>query len=290
METFSRITSQTGFSHLTDLPCWTLQYNQATAVVSAYGAQVLSYRPAENQELLWLSPKAQWHNNTPIRGGIPLCWPWFGPANPLFNPEQQTLPNHGLVRNRIWQLKLQQETNSCVILVLTTTLDSLPYLPDSVSVDVIISLSDTLLVQLHCSHPLLQQAALHSYFNTGDIHHTQVQPLPLRYHDNLSKEYINDTGTSLSVTSEVDRIYFQTSENLSIQTPAQHIAITQQGHDSTVLWNPWRDRSKQLADINDDDYLKFICVETAHLSVTQAKSLYISQKISITPDDFTAGI
>ena len=72
------ISQQTGFGHLTDLPCIKLQYGNASAVVSLYGGQVLSYQPTPGHELLWLSPLASWHNQTPIRGGVPVCWPWFG--------------------------------------------------------------------------------------------------------------------------------------------------------------------------------------------------------------------
>ncbi|MDZ7902923.1 MAG: hypothetical protein U5L01_10460 [Rheinheimera sp.] len=79
------ITQMTGFSGLTDLPCWQLNFHGAVVIVSSYGAHVLHYQPAGQavaaqaaQPILWLSPLAQWQQQQPIRGGVPICWPWFG--------------------------------------------------------------------------------------------------------------------------------------------------------------------------------------------------------------------
>ena len=115
-QTLSQISTQTGFAHLTDLPCLKLVCGEASAVISLYGAQLLSYQPAPGRELLWLSPKAVWQQQQAIRGGVPVCWPWFGPAGKPFNTSAAKLPNHGLVRNRLWrQVQAKPSTQQALV-------------------------------------------------------------------------------------------------------------------------------------------------------------------------------
>ncbi|MDX3774562.1 D-hexose-6-phosphate mutarotase [Chromatiaceae bacterium AAb-1] len=279
----AQITPQTGFAHLTDLPCFRLQLGNATAVIAAYGAQVLSYCPHPQQDTLWLSPKATWHNNTAIRGGVPICWPWFGPVNPAFNPHHQALPNHGLVRNRIWQFHSQQISHNSLSLTLSITVNDLPHVSGDVQLLFTITLTtQQLQLQLHSEQPVLQQAALHSYFHTGNIHHTTVQQLPAVYQDKVKGITVQNAGADLTVSEEIDRIYPQPAAELAIRTPGHKLLLTQQGQDSAIVWNPWQDRSRQLADLADDAYLEFICVETARLSLQKPEPLNLSQTITAT--------
>jgi glucose-6-phosphate 1-epimerase len=275
------IVLQTGFGHLTDLPCIRLQHGTASAVISLYGAQLMSYQPVPEQELLWLSPLAQWHNQTPIRGGVPICWPWFGPADARVNPKHTTLSNHGLVRTRLWHIAKQQHTADGVSVTLQSRVDDVPHFAGAVTVQLRVYLADSLRISLHCDTPMLQQAALHSYFCVPDVTQTTVWPLPQQYHDKVSGQHQLAKSEIASVDTEVDRIYANAPSAIYIGKNGSQVNIVQQGQDATVVWNPWQHRSQQIFDLPDNAYRNFICVETARLQLDTAMPLHLSQQLQL---------
>ncbi|MCS4307885.1 glucose-6-phosphate 1-epimerase [Rheinheimera pacifica] len=276
------INPQTGFGHLTDLPCIALQFGEASAVVSLYGAQVLSYQPQPGKDVLWLSPLAQWHDQMPIRGGVPVCWPWFGPVDTRLNPQQQSLANHGVVRTQLWQLTGQNISASGVSVTLTIKVAALPYYPEETTLQLQLTLSDSLTISLTCNAAITQQAALHSYFSVANIGQTQVQPLPLQYQDKVTASNQNSNTPVATVNAEVDRIYAQPAAILQLDTGTQHLELGQSGQDATIVWNPWQDKSRSTKDLADDSYLQFICVETARLQLQDAAPLQLTQQIKLT--------
>ena len=237
------ISKQTGFAHLSDLPCLKLQYGAASAVISLYGAQLLSYQPTAENEVLWLSPKAQWRNQQAIRGGVPVCWPWFGPASAIFNPQNISLPNHGLVRTKLWQVSSQQSSADSVCVTLTITVQDLPHVQGSASLQLCVTLNDSLTLTLSCDSGMPQQAALHSYFKVGTIESAVVRPLPGVYQDKLSNSMVKNAETALKINAEVDRIYPQSANQLRLDSALGSLSINQAGHDATVVWNPWQEKS-----------------------------------------------
>ena len=273
------IYQQTGFGHLTDLPCIKLQYGNASAVVSLYGGQVLSYQPTPGRELLWLSPLASWHNQTPIRGGVPVCWPWFGPAEQKLNPQQQALPNHGVVRTQLWQLSEQTETPQGVSLTLAVTVKNLAHYQAEVTLKLKLTLSDTLSMTLQCDTTMLQQAALHSYFAVDNIAQTQVSSLPQTYIDKLSGKTEQVNTDTAQFSAEVDRVYLSPAAELKISDNQKIITVAQLGQDASVVWNPWQQKSRQTKDLPDDSYQRFVCVETARLLLDSALPLTLTQQL-----------
>lgn len=282
--TVSQITAVTGFKHLTGLPCINLQFGTASAVVSLYGGQVLSYTPSDSDDVLWLSPKAQWQDDSAIRGGIPVCWPWFGPVSDALNPHQLSLPKHGLVRNRMWQIVQQHSTEQYCEAVLAITLSDFPHAGDKVTLQLSVKLDAKLQISVSCNSNIMQQVALHSYFSVENLAHTKVSQLPLQYHDKVNNIRVTAASTEASFNGEVDRIYLQSAKQLQINAAAgRTIALTQHGHDATVIWNPGAQLSQQMPDLADDSYQQFICVETARLQLTGAATLDLSQQISAMP-------
>lgn len=275
------INLQTGFGHLTDLPCIRLQFGEASAVISLYGAQVLSYQPIPGKNILWLSPLAQWHNEMPIRGGVPVCWPWFGPVDARLNPQQQPLPNHGVVRTQLWQLTGQSATADSVSVTLAITISELPYHSYETTLQLQLTLSDSLAISLVCNSAIAQQAALHSYFSVANIDKTLVQPLPLQYQDKVSASDQNSDTPVATINTEVDRIYAKPAAKLHLETGAQQLEIGQSGQDATIVWNPWQDKSRNTKDLADDSYMEFICVETARLQLQDAAPLQLTQQIKL---------
>lgn len=276
----SAITQQSGFAHLKDLPCYVLTCGQATAVISSYGAHLLSYKPTAKVELIYLSPDAVWQNNSPIRGGVPVCWPWFGPAAAEFNPAAQKLPNHGLVRTELWNLVQQSVTTEAVSIELRIDTKDLPY-PNAPSyLSLSLQLTETALTLTLNSDQGIQQAALHSYFRVDSVHQVAVSPLAGAYLDKVQagKGFVQQQP-ELKFEAEVDRIYPDSASELTLQQNNTTLNITQQGHDASVLWNPWQEKAAALKDLPDEGYLDFVCVETARLSLSDTTPLQLVQQI-----------
>ncbi len=276
----SAITLQTGFAHLTDLPCYKLTCGQATAVISSYGAHLLSYKPAPKVEVIYLSPDAVWQEKSPIRGGVPVCWPWFGPAAADLNSTMQKLPNHGMVRTELWQLAEQSVTEQAVSVELRIESKTLPYLNAPSYLSLTLQLTEEALTLRLNSDQGVQQAALHSYFTVDSVHQVSVSPLSGDYLDKVKAgERCVQQQSGLKFTAEVDRVYLDTAAELTLKQEKNTVQITQQGHDASVLWNPWQEKAAALKDLPDQGYLDFVCVETARLSLTDTAPLQLVQQI-----------
>lgn len=284
----SSITQLTGFAHLTDLPCWQLRCGDATVVVSSYGAHVLQYICAETRQQtpqLWLSPKAVWQGQQPIRGGVPICWPWFGKINPLLLESLSTdarsaltLPNHGLVRTRQWQKTAEHLNKDVVSIEFSIEVTDIPWHPHPVTLRYLVQLSQQLTLTLSCDQPIAQQAALHSYFTVADSQQTTVSPLPANFYDKVSDSQDQSDTDVLQFQGEIDRVYPDTAASLILTEHHRSLAILQQGHDASVLWNPAADKAAASADIPADSWSTFVCVESARLT-TAAAPLQLTQII-----------
>lgn len=278
--TSNAITAQSGFAHLQDLPCYVLTCGQAKAVISSYGAHLLSYQPKAGTEVIYLSPEAVWQDNTPIRGGVPVCWPWFGPAAAELNPAQQKLPNHGVVRTELWQLVKKSVSEHAVIIEFGITTSNLAYQDAPAYLSLQLTLTETDLTLTLNSDQAAQQAALHSYFVVDSVHQAVVADLTGNYLDKVEagKEF-HQTTKELRFNEEVDRVYLNTPEQLTLKDGKARLQIGQQGHDASVLWNPWSEKAAMLKDLPDLGYLDFVCVETARLSLNDKTPLQLVQQI-----------
>lgn len=274
------ITQLSGFAHLKDLPCYILSCGQATAVISSYGAHLLSYKPTAEVEVIYLSPESAWQNDTPIRGGVPVCWPWFGPVAAEFNPAAQKLPNHGVVRTELWQLVTQSVTEAAVSIEFRIETKALPYSDAPSYLSLTLLLTETALTLTLNSDQGLQQAALHSYFNVDSVHQVSVSPLSGDYLDKVQGggRFVQPQA-ELKFTAEVDRVYLRTADELTLDQQSTAVQITQQGHDASVLWNPWAEKAAALKDLPDTGYLDFVCVETARLELSNIAPLQLVQQI-----------
>lgn len=274
------ITPHVGFAHLTDLPCYQLRCGRSTAVISSYGAHLLSYKPAAEIEVIYLSPDAVWQNSTPIRGGVPVCWPWFGPAATEFNPGAEKLPNHGVVRTELWQLVQQSVTEKAVSIELRIEVPILPYAKAPSFVSLTLQLTEEALTLSLNSDQGLQQAALHSYFTVDSVHQVNVSSLSGDYLDKVKAGgHFVQQQPELKFSAEIDRVYLDTADELTLTQQNNKVHISQQGHDASVLWNPWTEKAKALKDLPDAGYLDFVCVETARLSLTHTEPLQLVQQI-----------
>lgn len=265
-----------GFGPLAGLPCYQLSANGARVVVSAYGAHVLSYQNAAGRELLWLSETAKWQHNSAIRGGVPICWPWFGKAAAEFAADARGVPNHGLVRTAFWQMTQQHISAEAVSIGFSIELAKLPWHKNAVRdnqpvrLDYLVTLSDELKLQLHCDAVMMQQAALHSYFRVPQAEGAIVSPLPLQCFDKVSNSRLHLNQAQLQFQGEIDRIYPDSANTLTLLTTNSATAlltIAQQGHDASVLWNPGHIKAGAMADMHPGAAAEFVCIESARLAL-----------------------
>jgi len=266
---------------------------RAHATVSTYSGQLLSYRPKDRQEdLLFVSDKAYYEAGKAIKGGIPVCWPWFGP-----DPENRGRPAHGFVRNRQWQVSGSEslaDGSTKIILSIADSEATRALWPHPFRLDIEITVGDTLRVELVTHNTgndsITISQALHSYFRVGDITSVSVLGLDgINYIDKANDSARKTQAGPLTISSEVDRIYTDTSGDLTIDDASleRKISIASSGCSTAVVWNPWVNIAASMADLGDDDYLQMLCVETANagpetVTITAGDCYRLSAEYSIT--------
>lgn len=251
-------------------PLIRVENEQASALISVYAGQVLSYRPAgEAQDLLFVSKAAYYAEGKAIKGGIPVCWPWFGA-----DPENRGRPAHGFVRNRAWNLigtAATADGGTQVVMGLAATDETRGIWPHEFELTLEILVGRTLDVAMETRNKggevFSITQALHTYFLTGDIGGVSVLGLD-------ATDYLDKTGDGgcrtqsgvVTVSAEVDRIYTGVRYPLVVEDKAlgRRIRIEAGGSSTAVVWNPWQEIAARMADLDDDDYTRFICVETAN--------------------------
>jgi glucose-6-phosphate 1-epimerase len=243
---------------------------KAHATISTYSGQVLSYRPKTRQDdLLFVSDKAYYADGKAIKGGIPVCWPWFGA-----DPDDLGRPAHGFVRNRQWDVISTEslaDGSTKVVMGLHDTDETREIWPHPFRLSIEITVGDSLKVAL-ITHNAGNQSitisqALHTYFNVGDISKVQVQGLDgAEYLDKLEGFAQKTQVGPVVIDGEVDRIYKGVTGELVIDDAAlgRKIRISSRGSSTAVVWNPWLDIARSMGDLNDDDYKRMLCVETAN--------------------------
>lgn len=244
--------------------------DKASGLISLYGGQVLSYQPAnEAHNLMFLSNMAYYQDGKSIKGGVPVCWPWFGP-----DPERQGRPAHGFVRNRYWTLRHTEAVRNgdCrVTLGLTDTPETRAIWPHAFDLSLEVTVGATLNLELITrntdSKVFSITQALHTYFCVGDIGRIVISGLEdTDYIDKVDNGLHKRQTGGITIAREVDRIYQNVAGELTIDdvTLARRIRITSGGSKTAVVWNPWEKIAAEMGDLKDDDYQRFVCVETAN--------------------------
>lgn len=246
----------------------------ANADIALQGAQILTYEPVDDAPVIWLSPKAKFVAGKAVRGGVPICWPWFGNYE-SGNPEtDKNYPAHGIARTAMWDVTGAEAlpggaTRITFELHISDTAKAMWPHPCTLHYTVTIGpeLVMELVTQNTGSAPFSISEALHTYFVVGDIDAVHVNGLS-------GSEYIDkvDGGTrktelgKVRIASEVDRVYLHTRGECEIEDRKlnRSIIISKSGSDSTVVWNPWAEKAAQLADLGEGNYRGMLCVESAN--------------------------
>jgi glucose-6-phosphate 1-epimerase len=251
-------------------PVARIDNDKACTLVSVYAGQVLSWQPAGHpHDLLFVSEAAYYQEGKAIKGGVPVCWPWFGP-----DPGDRGRGAHGFVRNRAWTVRGSgslADGSTRLTLGIGDSEGTRKIWPAAFDLSLQVTVGETLRVELFTrntgSRPFSVTQALHTYFRVGSI--DAVRVLGLEGRDYLDKAGDGGRHTQsgpVRFEREVDRIYLDVPPALVIDDAAlgRRIHIDALGSRTAVVWNPWRDISASMADLLDDDYRCFVCVETAN--------------------------
>lgn len=265
---------------LDELTCWRVRHGANELLISQQGAQILSYQQDDQPPLIWLSEQAAYKRGQGVRGGVPVCWPWFG--NLQRNPQAvqsmhlqpDTAPAHGLVRSLDWQLLgIDQHADGIQLeFVYNSTTQPLTDWPHTAELRLRVRLNERLHIQLSSRNlgdtPLAISQALHSYFAVSDIRHVAVESLHgCRYIETLEDWQQRQQDGLLTFSGETDRIYLDTPAQLSILDHAwqRRIQLHSVGSNSAVLWNPWIDKAQRLSQFASDAWQGMLCIEHANV-------------------------
>jgi glucose-6-phosphate 1-epimerase len=231
------------------------------------GAHITSFHRKGEPPIFFLSQCSRFHEGQPIRGGVPIVFPWFGP--------REGAPMHGFARNRPWEIKeITQLPEGGVMLRLC-----LPECPESAllpsfTAEYLVTVKDTLTMELIVAntsrdHDFTFENCLHSYFAIGDIHNVSITGLKGATYVDKVDNFARKTETSghLKITQETDRVYFDAPGPVEIHDSklGRRICIHKSGSLSTVVWNPWHSKSAQMPDFANDEFTRMVCVESGNV-------------------------
>jgi len=243
----------------------TVTTSNATGELYLHGAHVTGFQVPGQKPVLWMSKKSLFESGKAIRGGVPICFPWFGP-----NAADPKAPSHGYARTKPWRfasavasadgnltLELQTEINDFAAAFFVTFGKALE-----------MKLQITLLSS--ASGPARYEAALHTYLGVSDIRSVSIVGLETTdYIDKVDSGKIKPaSGAAIRFSGECDRVYLDTTATCLLKDPgfARTISVSKFGSHSTIVWNPSIEKSAKMADFGDDEWQGMVCIESANVA------------------------
>lgn len=250
----------------TDYPVLEIDHPSCKARVALHGAHVMEWQPAGHPPVLYCSPETVLREGKAIRGGIPICWPWFNA-----HPTDPSKPAHGIARNRFWQLTDSQDGGESVDLRFELKADDATRAIWDQAFHAVVEIR--LGAELHLSltsynagdTAFRETGALHTYLAVDDIANVKVAGLdgaPFLETAGGRREHGVQAG-EIRIEGEIDRIYASTS-TVTVRDGARTIRVHKHGSASTVVWNPGPEKAAKLGDLPAADFRRFLCVEAAN--------------------------
>jgi D-hexose-6-phosphate mutarotase len=241
----------------------TVRNAQARAQIYLHGAHVTAWQPDGHANVLWTSRQSHWDAAKPIRGGVPICFPWFGP-----HATDRTAPSHGIARLRDWALvEARDDAEGATVLAFLLH-------QNAFSATYRVTVGARLGLALEVRHPgagiFTYEEALHSFFAVQDVRAVEIRGLEgTEYLDKVGDATRRKQGASpIRFTGETDRIYLDTQAACTIHDPGlrRRIVVRKTGSDATVVWNPWIVKAAAMPDFRDDEWPEMVCVETGNVN------------------------
>ena len=254
-----------------ELPMVEVTTAWSRAEIYLQGAHVTHFKKNDEPPLLFMSQVSRFVEGQPIRGGIPVIFPWFG--------MREAMGQHGFARTKPWDLKEfapAPDGSVSVRFRLPDSPEASSYPP--FTAEYVVTVSDKLKLELVVTNtsgeePLVFENCLHTYFEVGDIKGTSVHGLKgasyLDKVENFAKK--NEKNDAIKIGSEVDRIYLNSTGPVEVLDPKlkRKIRVEKHGSTSTVVWNPWIAKAQQMPDFGNDEYLRMVCIEPGNVSSNQ---------------------
>jgi glucose-6-phosphate 1-epimerase len=252
------------------LPTVRITAPEAEGEMYLHGAHVTSWKPKSDGEMLFVSSQSRWENGHAIRGGVPICFPWFGGK-----ADDPKAPAHGFVRTKAWQLESITQAGGAVTVSMFTEsnedtkrwwladfrlLHRATFGPE---------LSLELVVTNTGRTSFRFEEALHAYFRVGNIENTRVRGLDrVCYFDKTDSNRKEIQHGEIVIASEIDRVYLDTRDAIELADPVLHrrTRVTKENSYTTVVWNPWVQKAHSLSDFADDEWKQMICIEASNVS------------------------
>ena len=243
----------------------------SAAEIYLHGAHVTNFRKKDEPPLLFMSQCSRFLEGQPIRGGVPLVFPWFG--------MREGLGMHGFARVKNWDLKEVVPSPDGSVSVRFR----LPDCPEAsafppFTADYIVTVEQSLTLKLVVANqspdePITFENCFHTYFEVGDVTAVSITGLKGRAYLDKVASFARKTETSdaIRIAAEVDRVYLDTTDTVEILDPrlSRKIRVEKQGSRSTVVWNPWIAKAQQMPDFGNDEYQRMVCVESGNVSSNQ---------------------
>jgi glucose-6-phosphate 1-epimerase len=272
-----------------NLPKLQIATPAAQAEIYLHGAQITSWKPAGHEEVLFLSRQSRFEDGKAIRGGIPICFPWFRDL-PRAKADNPKAPAHGFVRTKPWSLQSIDPIGEDVVVVLATESDEFTRLwfPHDFNARHRITVGKSLTLQLIVGNTgataFQFEAALHTYNRVADAQNLTVAGLDQTpYLDNRDNNALKLQSGDFHFTQATDNAYLNTPSAVDILDPLlnRSIRLEKQGALSTILWNPWEGDAANMADLDHEEWSQFACVEAANI-LSDAVTLHPGEQHTMT--------
>ena len=256
-------------SGMSGLPKLKVTTKSASAEIYLHGAQVTSWQPAGAEEVIFLSKHSHWEDGRAIRGGIPVCFPWF-----RAKADDPRAPVHGFVRTREWQLDSVTTEEESVIAVFSTESDASTrrWWLNEFRLALRITIGSTLGLELAATNtgsaPFSFEEALHTYFRVGQAGSVRVRSLNgVSYLDNVDQNREKIQLGDLVLTGATDNAYLNVQSAADVIDPVLRRTVRTEKENSrtTVTWNPWQQGAASLSDLGEEEWQQMICVEASNV-------------------------
>jgi glucose-6-phosphate 1-epimerase len=251
------------------LPKVSITTRAAVAEMYLHGATVTSWKPSGAEDVLFLSSESRWAEGHAIRGGVPICFPWF-----RANADDPKAPAHGFVRTKAWQLESIVKDGDAVTVSMFTVSDegTKKWWPADFRLVHRARFGSELSQELELTNSgtssLRFEEALHAYLRIGHIEKAQVVGLKtVHYLDNTDSNQDKIQNGEVMIDSETDRAYLNTRRAIELVDPSlgRRIRVAKENSLTTVVWNPWKQKAQAMSHLGDNEWTEMICLETSNV-------------------------
>lgn len=243
---------------------------EAAGEMYLHGAHVTSWKPEGKEEVLFLSSRSKFENGKAIRGGVPICFPWFGGK-----ADDPKAPAHGFVRAKAWRLESIAQVGGAVTVSMfnESNQDTKMWWPAEFRLVHRATFGSELGLELEVTNTgrtsLRFEEALHTYHRVGNIEAARLRGLDgVQYFDKTESNRKKMQQGEIAIASETDSVYLNTGDAVELEDPVlrRRTRIMKENSRTTVVWNPWVEKARSFSDFAENEWMRMICIEASNVS------------------------